>query len=117
MTKAELDRIKNMLDALPYTASAYQDLLNEAPMLVAALVREVEAYHALARGMDMEPKAIALAVQEHAPWNGYTVCESAMQERLAMATLLRNMGLSLVARAVEKGEHLNLTSALIGGDS
>ena len=114
MTKAELDRIRNMLDALPHTASAYQNLLNEAPMLVSALVREVEAYHALARGMDMEPKAIALAVQEHAPWNGHTVCESAMKERLAMATVLRNMGLFIMAKAIEKGEHLNRTSALIG---
>lgn len=62
----------------------------------------------LARAMGCKPEEVSGLVQQHAPWNGRDLCECAINERKAAALLLRNMGVSLLADAVEKGEHHKL---------
>lgn len=65
-------------------------------------------YTDLARCMGCEPHEVSDLIQQHAPWNGREMCEDAHRERLATARLFRTLGLSFMAEAVERGEHLRL---------
>jgi len=70
-----------------------------------------DRYDRLAQCMGIRPDEVSAAVQGHAPWNGNGVCDDVARERAAVAHLFRSLGLSLMAQAVENGEHLKMYDA------
>ncbi len=77
---------------------------------------ERDRYAKLAGCMGVSPEEIPRLIQEHAPWNGSEVCDAVKREREATAYLFRSLGLSLMAQAVEKGEHITMYEKNLKGD-
>ena len=76
-------------------------------------------YTRLAWAMECKPSEVSRLIQQHAPWNGKTVCDDALRERAAIVAWLRECAqghdglgsrgtgnlLRTLSGAVERGEH------------
>lgn len=96
------ERTDPVADPLWTELGAYLDGRAELP----------DRYTKLAHAMDCTEAEVPHRIQEHAPWNGRPHCEDAERERKAAANLFRVFGMSLVAVAVERGDHIPLLSRI-----
>jgi len=96
------ERTDPVADSLWTELGAYLDGSAELP----------DRYTKLAHAMDCTEAEVPSRIQAHAPWNGRPHCEDAERERKVAADLFRAFGLSLVAVAVERGDHIPLLASL-----